>query len=259
MAPFKVIVIGGGLSGCLLARGLNQHNIDVTVYERENESESNNKSDRSGYQIRLGEYGFRAFRYCLDPTSVASIEQKFGVSFMENMQTPYSAPSIYPAKVFRPIVDLGKLPTWSLSTTINRVVLREFLIGPLRQNGTVKFGKHFSHYDIVQDPDSGEQVRVHFVDGTSDTCNILIGADGSGSKVSVNSISMAVINGRQINKQLGLCNIIPIDSHWAFSTKGTLSLDKVKKLPPRLKSGPILAFHKGFALFYSRKYHGTML
>ena len=36
----------------------------------------------------------------------------------------------------------------------------------------------------IGDPVDGEEVRVHFSDGSSDVCDVLVGAEGSGSKVS---------------------------------------------------------------------------
>lgn len=35
MAHFKVIVIGGGLSGALLTNGLLNNNVNTTLYERD--------------------------------------------------------------------------------------------------------------------------------------------------------------------------------------------------------------------------------
>ena len=60
MAPFKVIIAGGGLAGSLLARGLERHGIDFVVYERDEEN-----AKREGYQIRLGSAALTGFRACL--------------------------------------------------------------------------------------------------------------------------------------------------------------------------------------------------
>lgn len=42
---FKVIIIGGGLAGSLLANGLSEHAIDFVVYERDAED----SATRDGY------------------------------------------------------------------------------------------------------------------------------------------------------------------------------------------------------------------
>lgn len=73
--PFKVIIVGGGLAGCLLASGLLRERIDVTVYEALPEN-----SKRDGYQIRLGEYALVGLRTCLDADRLRSIMSKFGRS-----------------------------------------------------------------------------------------------------------------------------------------------------------------------------------
>ncbi|OQU98958.1 hypothetical protein CLAIMM_04667 [Cladophialophora immunda] len=229
MSPFKVIIVGGGLAGSLLANGLVNNNVDVKVYERDSEN-----TEREGYQIRLGHYSLSGFRDCLDPEHIALIEEKYGLASGSNGDSPYTAPSVYSPK-FKRIIDLGKLPGYTVSTTINRVVLRNFLLGPLREKSKVVFNTSFSHFEIIQSTQSIEKVRVHFADGTSDTCDVLIGADGSSSK---------------INRQLGLKNIVDITSHFVFNAKGDLPPERIRKLPERLRDGPILVFHKGAILFY---------
>lgn len=178
MPAFRVIIIGGGLSGALLANGLINNEVDVTVYERDKE-----ETKREGYQIRLGEPSLSGFRACLPPAHVATIEQKFGVSANgERTQKPYTAPCIY-SPSFKVLLDLGKLPTYSISTAISRIVLRNFLVDPVKQKGRIEFNKPFSHYSIIEDKESGDKVRVHFSDGSTDVCDVLVGADGSASKV----------------------------------------------------------------------------
>jgi 2-polyprenyl-6-methoxyphenol hydroxylase-like FAD-dependent oxidoreductase len=177
MSPFKIIIVGGGLGGSLLANGLVNNDVDVTVYERDGQ-----QTKREGYQVRLGKYGLSGFRACLDSKQIALIEEKFGSSAVNNRRSPYTAPSIYSTK-FRPILDLGKLPGYNVSTSINRVVLRDFLLKPLNEKRKIRFNKSFSRYEIIRDETDSEKVRVHFEDGTCETCDVLVGADGSGSKV----------------------------------------------------------------------------
>jgi flavin-dependent dehydrogenase len=109
MPAFKVIIIGGGLAGALLANGLINNDVDVTVYERDQE-----ESRREGYQNRLGEASLSGFRACLKPSQIREIEQKFGISSDgKEIQSTYTAPCVYSTKL-RPVLDLGKLPNYPL-------------------------------------------------------------------------------------------------------------------------------------------------
>ncbi|KAE8354549.1 hypothetical protein BDV28DRAFT_147006 [Aspergillus coremiiformis] len=234
----KVIIIGAGLAGSLLANGLLNHAIELTVYERDQPA-----SSRTGYLIRLGDDATRGFRACLSEAQVAHLHGKFS-------QTDVSlstAPAIY-SNQYRPLVDLSRLPGYTKGGSINRLVLRDELLKPITAADRVRFGKTFSHYQILQNGDGREDVVVHFTDGTSDRCDVLIGADGSASK---------------INAQVGARNLVEIKSHWSFHAKGRLPLDRVQKLPRKLLEAPIAVFHKGALLYYAlyipsagRRLHG---
>lgn len=56
MPWFKVIIVGGGLGGSLLASGLMNNNVDFTLYERDAAD-----SNREGYQIRMGDAALEGF------------------------------------------------------------------------------------------------------------------------------------------------------------------------------------------------------
>lgn len=119
MAPFKVIIIGGGLAGSLLANGLQLNDIDFMVYERDVK-----ESGRAGYQIRLGASALVGFRACLEKERMDLLMKKFGRSG----GVISSAPILYSTK-FESLLDLTKFPAYSKSAPINRVILRDFLAG----------------------------------------------------------------------------------------------------------------------------------
>ncbi|KAK7700295.1 hypothetical protein SLS64_011108 [Diaporthe eres] len=173
MAPFKVIIVGGGLAGSLLANGLVNNGVDVVVYERDAAD-----SKREGYQIRLGEPAYTGFEACLADDHRAAVLSKLGQTSGE----VNTAPSIVNSR-FETILDMSQFPSYSKSAAINRVVLRNTLLDPIIALGRVQFSKKFVEYEIVADTKGNELVKVHFSDGSVDTCDVLVGADGSGSKV----------------------------------------------------------------------------
>ncbi|GKT64403.1 FAD dependent oxidoreductase/monooxygenase [Colletotrichum tofieldiae] len=226
MASFKVIIVGGGLSGSLLANGLMNNDVNFTLYERDPAD-----SKREGYQIRLGDAAMEAFECCLKPDHVASIRTRLGLSTNQSSTAPIVCTS-----QFKIVLDLSQLPNYSRSAAINRVVLRNLLLDPVETAGHARFGKAFSRYEIICPADGQERVKVHFADGSSDTCDVLVGADGSGSR---------------INKQVGARNIVDLDSHLSFVQKGSLPPSRVRMLPRRLLQGPIIVFSEGCSLFFA--------
>jgi predicted NAD/FAD-dependent oxidoreductase len=119
MDSFKVIIIGGGLAGSLLANGLINNAIDCLVYEKDTRS-----SKRGGYQIRLGASALAGFRACLDKTQMEALLKLFGRS--GGLKS--TAPILYDAQL-NCLLDLTKFSAYSKSAPINRVVLRDFLQG----------------------------------------------------------------------------------------------------------------------------------
>ncbi|USP74860.1 FAD/NAD(P)-binding domain-containing protein [Curvularia clavata] len=226
MGAFKVIIVGGGLSGALLGNGLNNNGVDFMIYERDNVD-----SKREGYQIRIGPGAQAGFRACLTNAHIEKITAKLG----QSSGSQATAPLIYNTK-FDEILNLTLVPTYTKSAAINRVVLRDLLLEPIKKSERIKYGKGFNRYEIVTQKDGRERVKVCFSDGSHDICDVLVGADGANSK---------------INKQLGLNNIHLIDSHWSFLSKGSLPFDRMMELPSRLRVGPILVHYNDISLFYA--------
>jgi 2-polyprenyl-6-methoxyphenol hydroxylase-like FAD-dependent oxidoreductase len=93
MAPFKVVIIGGGLAGSLLGTGLLNNGVEFEVCER-----LTRDAKREGYQIRLGENALKGFRACLTPEQKATVVAKFGRSgwpfqHVSSARRPLKSPS----------------------------------------------------------------------------------------------------------------------------------------------------------------------
>ncbi|KAK1499465.1 hypothetical protein CCUS01_00189, partial [Colletotrichum cuscutae] len=125
--PFKVIIAGGGLASSLLANGLVNHGINVTVYERNAKD-----AKREGFQIRLGDSAMTGFNAYLKPTDIAAIKSQFS----QMSSTGLTAPTLINTR-FQTVLDLGKILLYSAFSAINRVVLRDILVAPLQGRGIV--------------------------------------------------------------------------------------------------------------------------
>ncbi|KAF9873681.1 putative FAD dependent oxidoreductase [Colletotrichum karsti] len=222
MSPFKVIIVGSGLAGSLLANGLARHQIDFQVYERQ---EKNSK--REGFHIRLGESAMIGMRACLTQEHIDSISKSFACSsFMES-------PILYD-KNFQKVFEPSKLPYYQPSTPINRVSLRDSLWEPLMEMGRIHFEKRFLEYEVFYNEDR-QLIRVVFDDGTVDTCDVLIGADGGGSKV---------------NRLVGLQNLEELKFFRPFFSKQHLSVSRLRQLPEDFIT-PVNTVENDIGLFFS--------
>ncbi|KAL2832207.1 hypothetical protein BJY01DRAFT_254026 [Aspergillus pseudoustus] len=241
MPPFKVIIVGAGLAGSLLANGLLLNGIDCTLFERDSARDDSQElqsamykgKKREGYQIRLGSNALAGFKACLTQQQFDDCIKLFGRSG----GLVSAAPVLYNARFDTVLQDLTKFPAYTKSAPINRVVLRDFLSEPVRAAGKLRHNKYFTKYEVVKDSNSDStKIRVHFRDGSTDEADILISAEGTGSK---------------INAQVGLRNIIQLKETVGFLAKGRLNSDKLRKLPPEVTYGPITCIKDGKILFFS--------
>src|SRR5215468_5080190 len=63
VAPFHVVIIGGGIGGLALAQGLKKAGVSVAVYERDRAVASR----LQGYRVHINPAGGRALHACLPP------------------------------------------------------------------------------------------------------------------------------------------------------------------------------------------------
>jgi hypothetical protein len=197
----KVIIIGAGLAGPLLANGLlnksNAHTapVTVTVYERDPPSSNPTATPtptstptqtaqtrggtgrgRKGFQIRLGAPALAGFKACLTPTQLHAILSHFG-------KVASAAPALFD-RDFKLLADMGRFEAYTRSAPVERGVLRGLLCTPLEGRGLVRFGRRLVGYEIVRfyghfkgsssrgggrgGREGETKVRVYFEDGSSD-------------------------------------------------------------------------------------------
>jgi 2-polyprenyl-6-methoxyphenol hydroxylase-like FAD-dependent oxidoreductase len=168
-----VLIAGGGLGGLCLAQGLRKEGVNVAVYEQEGSPAS-----AQGYRIHINQAGSRALHACLPAALwdafVATAgqpcaglgfltEQMRELMFIEQRRIegkPVGAP-------FDPVTS---------EHPVSRVALRQVLLGGLA--GAVHFGKELVRYEATAD-----SVTAYFGDGTSARGDVLVAADGVGSRV----------------------------------------------------------------------------
>jgi 2-polyprenyl-6-methoxyphenol hydroxylase-like FAD-dependent oxidoreductase len=168
----EVLVIGGGLGGLCLAQGLRRAGIDVAVYERDGSPDARDQ----GYRVHIDARGERALRACLPP---AAYERHLATRGQASLGlTVYRAVDGELVEAFARRFPEGDSDDFvTAGHAVDRLTLREALLTGLE--GAVHFGKELMRYELL----AGGGVRAHFADGTSATGDVLVGADGVGSRV----------------------------------------------------------------------------
>jgi len=172
--PLRVIIIGAGTGGLCLAQGLRKAGgITVDVYERDR----TRTDGLFGYRVGISPDGNRALKDCLPPelfqTYVASTAATpfWSVMLTEQLQELFSQ-SMDDFYGGTPPKDLA-----SREFSVSRMTLRQVLLTGIEDS--VHFEKTFTRF--TQNDDG--TVTAFFTDSSSATGDILVGADGSGSRV----------------------------------------------------------------------------
>jgi salicylate hydroxylase len=171
-APLHVLIIGGGIGGLTLAQGLKKSGVSCAVYERDRTI-----TDRlQGYRVHINPAGSQALHECLPPELFDAFERTCGkptrgIRFVtERMQVLLSLDEF-----FSPNGNRGDGVAQHRS--VSRITLRQVLLSGLDE--VVHFGKTFARY---QELPSG-RICAHFEDGTIAEGDVLVAADGGGSRV----------------------------------------------------------------------------
>lgn len=161
----RVLIVGAGLAGPLLAQGLMQAGIDVALYEREGADQPS-----QGFRIHIGPEGDLALRRYLPVDLYEAVletagKHGSGVRFLD--------PDLN--VVHEMLVPPGEDEASGRHLTVDRQTLRRILLTGVE----VHHGAPFERYELL----GGDRVRVHFGNGESAEADLLVGADGTHSQV----------------------------------------------------------------------------
>lgn len=164
----RVIVVGAGLGGLTLAHGLRQAGIDVAVYERDP-----TPGHPQGVSLHVDDRGMAALRVCLPPAHLAMVEATTGGPRDQTLSLSDVDGQLVIVRT-QPSDGTGPVRP---GRQVHRPLLRAVLLTGLED--TVRFGAAFTRFD--RHPDG--TVRAWFAEGSTDTADVLVGADGIGSAV----------------------------------------------------------------------------
>jgi 2-polyprenyl-6-methoxyphenol hydroxylase-like FAD-dependent oxidoreductase len=202
-----VIIAGGGIGGLALAQSLRKTGVDVAVYERDR-----HRTDRlQGFRIHISPHGSAALHECL-PTDLFSA---FVASSGKGGAFRFATEQL--DELLRLDVHTGGPPERG-HYGVSRITLRQILLAGL--GDAVHFDKQLLRYE--REP--GGPVTAYFADGSSATGDVLVGADGAGSRVRAQYLPQA----RRIDTGV-----------LAIAGKYLLTEESRARLAPMLLDGPV--------------------
>ena len=210
---FHVAIVGGGIGGLALAQGLKKAGRSVALYERDR-----TPTDRlQGYRIRISPKGSAALHSCLpaelfDIFAATCSVGNGGIRFLtEKMEELLS------------LEIRGEPGAVAQNRSASRITLRQVLLSGL--DGIVHFGRTFTHYE-----ETSTGIVLHFADGGTATCDVLVGADGGNSRVRRQFLPHAQ---RVDTGAIGI------------AAKAMLTDENRRRLPPRILEGSGLVMSPG--------------
>jgi 2-polyprenyl-6-methoxyphenol hydroxylase-like FAD-dependent oxidoreductase len=214
----RVLVVGGGIGGLVVAQGLRAAGVAVCVHERDTDL-----ARTGGYRLHL------------DPTAVDVLRRRLSAPLFQAVVA-----SAAPSRSFRrfAVLDhrlrvLARIPHRGDGDhlLIGRVPLRLLLGHGL--DGAIRLGSEFSA--LGHEPDG--TVTATFADGRTETADVLVGADGSRSRV------VAALTGDPTARPLSASGL---------AGRAALGAAVRAGLPADLRSGPAFVLGPdGTAVFLS--------
>lgn len=160
----RIAIIGAGIGGLALAQGLKRAGVEVRLYERD----PSPRFRKQGYRIHISPVGEEALRAVLP----AAVHRRV----VETATHPGDLVAGFDqslTKTFEQVFPGGGPDT---ITSIDRYAFRRALMTGL--DDVLVFGKSFTSY-----AEQADGVEISFEDGSTATADLLVGADGVGSRV----------------------------------------------------------------------------
>ncbi|WP_045317442.1 FAD-dependent oxidoreductase [Lentzea aerocolonigenes] len=207
----RVLIIGAGTGGLCLAHGLKKAGVDVALFERDRTP----RSMLIGYRVGISPDGSKALHTCLPPDVFKE--------FVRTTARPATRINMRTEKYKELFVgEFGHNPDDTRSEkSVSRIAMRTALLNGL--DDVVRFDKTFTHFSRNDDG----SVTAFFDDGTSETGDVLVGADGAQSRVRRQYLPHAKIADTGITTIAGKLPLTP---------------EHVKLLPPKADGGVTLLY-----------------
>ena len=170
--PFRVLVIGAGLGGLCLAQGLCKVGVDVAVYERD----AGLAVRTQGHRIHIDSRGEQALRQCLPPSLYELFLATCGQP-SKGVTTLSIVDGQLKEGVTQPFPEGGSDEFITVGSAVDRLTLRQVLLAGL--DDITHFNKALVRYEQQEDG----RVCAYFTDGTRTSGDVLVAADGVGSRV----------------------------------------------------------------------------
>ncbi|KAF5625331.1 monooxygenase FAD-binding protein [Fusarium tjaetaba] len=172
--PIRVAIIGAGPGGLVLAQILRQDpRFSVTVYER-GVRDGSGTSSLVGFRILVSPSILDDLRSQLPAPVATLIDDAIGITQAQGNRVAFMDEKC--GLICRLDVQQSRD-----MCSVSRWKLREALMHGAED--IVEFGKQFSSYEQLGGESGDVKVKVHFADGDEIECDVLVGADGAGSKV----------------------------------------------------------------------------
>jgi 2-polyprenyl-6-methoxyphenol hydroxylase-like FAD-dependent oxidoreductase len=160
----RVGIVGGGIGGTALAQGLRAADVDVRLYERDPSVDHR----RQGYRIHISEVGEQALAEVLPPPVLRRV--------VETATHPGDLLAGFDSRLTPVFEQVFPVTDPQAVRAVDRFAFRAALMTGL--DDVVRFGQELQSYAEV---DGG--VALHFADGRTEVVDVLVGADGTGSRV----------------------------------------------------------------------------